>query len=127
MRTARLYVGALALVLAAGCEGAPRMRVDAEEVPAGASLRVRFDGPVGARARDRRWLTLVPRGSSDALVGDRVLLDEGAAEATVPTVAPGAFELRLHDGYPRRAHHVVQRVSVDVVERPDPGTSARTR
>lgn len=103
------------------------MRVEAEPVPAGARLRVRFEAPVGGRALDRRWLTLVPRGSSDALVGDRVLLEAGAAEATVPTVAPGAFELRLHDEYPRRSYHVVQRVPVDVVARAGSGAPAWMR
>jgi hypothetical protein len=35
----------------------------------------------------------------------------------IPTSRPGQFEVRLHDQYPNKEHHLVGRVPVRVVER----------
>jgi hypothetical protein len=107
-----LAIGATSLA----CGGdAPRMSVVSAHVRAGDTVVVRFDAPpVTSRARGDVWLTLVPEGTSDEFVGERIVIDEGAAEATLPAGDEGAFELRLVDQSPRRLSPVVARIRVDV-------------
>jgi hypothetical protein len=113
---ASLCVSALSL---AACGGdSPRMMVEPRPFQAGEGLVVQFEAPVLSSAFDKRWLTLVPLGSPDTFVGDRVLVEPGATEVVVPTLSGGLFELRLHDGYPRRSHHVIGRLPVEVQRRP---------
>jgi hypothetical protein len=103
-----------ATLLACGGD-APRMRVMSTHVRSGDSVVVRFDAPpVAARARGDVWLTLVPQGTSDDFVGERIVIDEGAADATVPAGDEGVYELRLVDQSPRRLSRVVARARVDV-------------
>jgi hypothetical protein len=117
----RLFHGALlascafvASSLACGID-APRMRVMATHVHSGESVVVRFDAPpVAPRGRGDVWLTLVPQGAGDDFIGERVILDEGAAEATIHAGDVGAYELRLVDRSPRRLSPVVARARVDV-------------
>lgn len=94
------------------------MSVTSAHVRAGESVVVRFDAPpVAAKARGNMWLTLVPVGSGDEFVGERVVIEEGASDATVPAGDEGSYELRLVDRSPRRLRGVVARMRVDV-ERP---------
>lgn len=111
----------LATCLASGatllaCGGdAPRMRVLSTRVRSGDSVVVRFDAPpVAARARGDVWLTLVPQGTIDGFVGERIVIDEGATEVTIRAGDEGAYELRLVDQSPRRLSPVVARARVDV-------------
>lgn len=61
------------------------------------------------------WLTLAPADAPDSFVGERIVVDPSATHAALPTNAPGHFEVRLHDDWPARSHHVVARKSIDVV------------
>jgi hypothetical protein len=93
------------------------MRVVTAHVRAGDRVVVRFDAsPVGPLQRGHVWLALVPEGSSEQFVGERVIIEEGAAEATVATDEEGAYELRLVDASPRRLSSVVARAHVQVDE-----------
>jgi hypothetical protein len=93
----------------------PRMFVARTRVHVGDSVVVRFQAPpVAPRGRGDVWLTLVPAGLGDAFSGERVVIDEGSAEATIPAVEPGTYELRLVDESPRRLSRVVSRVRVEV-------------
>lgn len=97
---------------------APAMRVATSHVRAGESIVVRFDAPpVAPRGRGDVWLTLVPVAASDEYSGERVVIEEGAVEATIPAGDEGTYELRLVDESPRRLSRVVSRVPV-AVERP---------
>jgi hypothetical protein len=93
------------------------MRVVTAQVRAGDRVVVRFDAsPVALHQRGHVWLTLVPEGSDEQFVGERVVLEEGAAEATIATGEEGAYELRLVDASPRRLSRVVARARVQVEE-----------
>lgn len=108
----------IVFVAGSGCRGgAPRMATAPSKPHAGESVVVRFDAPVVSRGMDQVWVTLVPASSPEGFLIDRVIVDDGAMEVVVPAPAEGVFELRLHDAYPRRRHHLVGRVRVEV-ERP---------
>ncbi|MDB4939364.1 MAG: hypothetical protein JWP87_6336 [Labilithrix sp.] len=112
LSTACLALGAFA---AACGTNAPRMTIASSQVRAGESVVVRFDAPpVAPRSRGDVWLSLVPVGSSEEFVGERVVIDEGAGEATVPAGEEGTYELRLVDESPRRLSRVVSRMRVEV-------------
>ncbi len=113
----------LSTVLACGlgllaCSDAPRIRLEPATAQAGQSLVVRFDEPVPKAAARTRWLTLVPAGSPENDARERVLLEDGATEALVPTTAAGLYELRLLDEGPLRPRRLVSRLLVEVRERP---------
>lgn len=114
-------VTSLALAAAAVACGndAPRMRIATSHVHAGESIVVRFDAPpVAPRSRGDVWLTLVPADTSDEFASERVVIEEGAREATVPAGAEGTYELRLVDESPRRLSRVVSRARVEVERAP---------
>jgi hypothetical protein len=109
------------VVLAAtllACRGeTSSMRVVTQHVRAGDVVVVHFDAPpVAEFGRGDVWLTLAPAGSDDEYPGDRVVVEEGAAEAAIATVAQGSYELRLVDRSPRRLSRVVARLGL-VVQR----------
>jgi hypothetical protein len=105
-----------ASLLARGGE-APRMRVATPLVSAGDHVLVRFDAPpVRSRGRGAMWLTLVPAESAEGFVGERVVLDEGAAEATISAIEEGSYELRLISVAAGTAA-VVARARVEVAKR----------
>lgn len=122
MSTRTLLVAGLAAVLAVAASAAvacgdtaPRMRLAATHVRVGDSVVVRFDvPPVGRRSRGDVWISLVPVGSDDDRVGQRVIIEEGAAEVAVPVGDEGKYELRLVDRSPRRLSRVVARARVDI-------------
>jgi len=120
-----VHAAALFTVLAVGVAAAacgidaPRMRVTTTHVRAGDSIVVRFDAPpVAPRARGDVWLTLVPAGVGDEFAAGRVVIEEGAAEATIPAGDEGTYELRLVDESPRRLSRVVSRARVEVERAP---------
>lgn len=114
---AAVLVTSLALGVAGIACGndAPRMRVATSHVRAGESIVVRFVvPPVAPRGRGDVWLTLVPATASDDFSGERVVIEEGAVEATIPAGDEGKYELRLVDESPRRLSRVVSRAPVAV-------------
>ena len=118
---AAVLVTSLALgAVAVACRNdAPPMRIATNHVRAGESIVVRFDAPpVAPRGRGDVWLTLVPVGASDEFASERVVIDEGSAEATVPAGDEGTYELRLVDESPRRLSRVVSRARVEVERAP---------
>jgi hypothetical protein len=121
MTSPSVLTAAGVVVLAAtmlACRGeTSSMRVVTQQVRAGDVVVVRFDAPpVAEFARGDVWLTLAPAGTGDDYPGDRVVIEEGAAEAAIATVAQGSYELRLVDRSPRRLSRVVARLDL-VVQR----------
>ena len=120
-----VHAAVLVTSVALGAAGAacgnasPRRRVATSHVRAGESIVVRFDAPpVAPRGRGDVWLTLVPVGTNDEFASERVVIEEGAAEATVPASGEGTYELRLVDESPRRLSRVVSRARVEVERAP---------
>lgn len=91
------------------------MHVTRKEVPAGAPLVVHLEDAANAPRSGALWLTLAPRDAPESFVGERVLVDAGATHATLIAGAPGRWEVRLHDDWPKRPHHLVARTAIEVV------------
>jgi hypothetical protein len=116
-------VSLLGIFLAAACgDPAPRMHVVRARVHVGERVVVHLEE--SPRRHGELWLTLVPPSAPASFVGERIVVDDGATQVTVPTAAPGTFEVRLHDAFPERSHHVVARAAIEVepaaVARRDP-------
>jgi hypothetical protein len=62
-------------------------------------------------------MTLVPVGAPDDSAAGRFVVDHGKTIVNIPTSGSGSFEVRLHDQYPSKEHHLVGRVAVRVVDR----------
>ena len=111
------------LLLASACgEPAPRMHVVRARVHAGDAVVVHLES--APRERGALWLTLVPASAPESFVGERIVVEGGATRVTVAAASAGTFEVRLHDDFPLRAHHVVARARIEVapaaVARRDP-------
>lgn len=91
------------------------MHVTRTEVPLGDPVVVHLEDFASAPRDGELWLTLAPEGAPEEFVGERVLVDPHATHAAIATRAPGRFEVRLHDDFPRRPHHRIARAKVDVV------------
>lgn len=113
--TSLLAMSAVAISLGVfGCSRPPEMRVNATTVHAGEPILVRFEKPLSMKAADKKWLTLVPAGAEPSAVGERVLLSERDLQYRLSTQDPGAYELRLHRGYPARDHALMRSVPITV-------------
>jgi len=80
----------------------------------GESIVVRFSRPLDAPAGQQRWITLAPAGSPDGTWGEWKYLPSGARSFTLRAPAPGRWEVRLHDLYPRVPYRVLARAPIDV-------------
>lgn len=118
-RSAHVVGRAAFSVRAAQAEPAPEP-LAAAEVQEGGSYRVgdtvtlRFDRPLAGRSGEKFWVALVRAGAADREWGTWRYVDAGATSTALSLTQAGAFELRLHDGYPRLSHHVVLRRRIDV-------------
>lgn len=108
----RLSIG-LVLLLAA-CSRRPPIHLESAEVLTGEDVVVTVDRDLDGRAFDRYWVTLQPANASEADVTGRVLVERGQHTIRLKATAPGDYEVRLHDLYPKREHHLVARVPVRI-------------
>ncbi len=104
----------LALALGPGA-GTPAFQLDKNTVAARADARIVFDDPLPTVAGEQYWITITRADAADSECGAWKYVEAGAREATLraPRKA-GAYEVRLHDGYPRLSHHVVHRKRLTV-------------
>jgi hypothetical protein len=93
------------------------MSLASPTVTAGEEIVVRLDRPIGGKASNVHWMALVPLGAADDSTTGRFVVDHGKTIVNIPTGASGSFEVRLHDEYPSKEHHLVGRVAVRVVDR----------
>lgn len=91
------------------------MHVTRKEVPLGAPVIVHLEDALSAPRSGALWLTLAPVEAPDAYVGERVVIDGSATHVTLSTPAPGRWEVRLHDEYPKKPHHLVAKTPIEVV------------
>jgi hypothetical protein len=91
------------------------MHVTRKEVPLGAPVVVHLEDAMSAPRSGALWLTLAPAEAPESFVGERLVVDGNMTHATLNTSTPGHYEVRLHDGWPSRPHHLVARRPVDVV------------
>jgi hypothetical protein len=102
--------------LASACEDpAPRMHVTRKEVPLGVPVVVHLEDAMSAPRSGALWLTLAPADAPESFVGERLVVDPKATHATLTAPSPGRYEVRLHDDWPNRPHHLVARRSIEVV------------
>jgi hypothetical protein len=105
----------LFLFLVSCTEASPRFHVTRKEVPAGEPVVVHLEDAMSAPRSGALWLTLAPADAPESFVGQRVVVDPSATHADLPTASPGHYEVRLHDDWPHRPHHLVAKKSIDVV------------
>jgi serine/threonine protein kinase len=90
----------------------------------GQPLTVSFSAPLD-KAGDQYWITLIDANQSDKEWGDWHYVKVGDTSTTVSPKTQGAFEVRLHDRYPKFSEHVVARVKVLVVAPATPPEPAK--
>jgi hypothetical protein len=91
------------------------MHVTRKEVPAGAPVVVHLEDATSAPRSGALWLTLAPSDAPESFVGERIVVEGAMTHATLNTMRPGRYEVRLHDDWPKRPHHLVARTPIDVV------------
>ena len=91
------------------------MHVTRKEVPAGEPVVVHLEDALSAPRSGALWLTLAPADAPESYVGERIVVDGQATHVVVTAAAPGRWEVRLHDEWPKRPHHLVARKAIEVV------------
>jgi hypothetical protein len=104
---------------AAPADSGPCFRLVSSSVEVGAAPEVVFDAPLRPPAGESYWIEVVPAAHPEHISRRWMTLAAGAARATLPTLPyAAAWEVRLHDGSPRLAKHVVCRRPLTVTAVP---------
>lgn len=113
MRTT-LALATFALALTA-CEPAPpKMHVDVTTVPVDVEVVVNFDTPLTGRAMNQYWVALQPASAPASDTTGRVVLERTDRVVRLRAPAAGAYEVRLHGGYPKVDHKLLSRIPITV-------------
>lgn len=94
------------------CRSAPQLHADRTQVLTGEDIVVTIDGSLEGRAFDQYWIALQPAEAPVTDVSGRIVLERREHEVRFHTTAPGAYEVRLHDRYPKVEHHLVARLPI---------------
>ncbi len=113
MRLTILLASFVAYSLAA-CESPPNMHAT-QTVGAGDDVIVTFDAALSNRASSQYWIALQRADTPTSDTTGRVVLERGDGRVVLHAVTPGDYEIRLHDGYPSKEHHLVSRVPLRVL------------
>lgn len=94
----------------------PSFELESTDLTAPGEIVATFASPCPSGAtEDRCWLTVVLAAAEDAAYGVYNYVPDGAMEMRLPIPrAAGAYELRLHSGYPRMNYNVEHRVAITV-------------
>jgi hypothetical protein len=87
-----------------------------QSAAAGQQIEVVYAKPMKNSPKgDRYWITITHAGAADAEWGAWVYVEDGATSTTLsaPT-EPGQYEIRLHDYYPKKPYHILQREPLTV-------------
>lgn len=114
MACGTLTLGFAGIVLLGACRTAPSVHVEKSDVRTGEDVVVIIDGDLNGRTFDRTWIAFQPADASDSDVSGRVLLRRDEHRVRFRTSAPGAYEVRVHDRYPKSEQHLVARIPVRV-------------
>lgn len=116
MRTITAFTAFTAFALAvAACEPAPpKMHVDVTTVPVDVEVVVRFDTPHTGRAMNQYWVALQPASAPASDTTGRVVLERSDTVVRLRAPEAGAFEVRLHGGYPKKDHQLLSRIPITV-------------
>jgi hypothetical protein len=107
--------GMLALAGLVACERPPpEMSVVATEVGAGEDVVVAFDRPHTGRATNQYWIALQRADAPASETTGRVVLERHETNVRLPAHSPGEYEVRLHGQFPRKEHHLLQRIPIVV-------------
>ncbi|MDP2317017.1 MAG: hypothetical protein Q8P41_29255 [Pseudomonadota bacterium] len=90
------------------------MSIEKSSYRKGDYIAVVYGAPIRPLAGEQYWITLAPAGSPDSAYGAWHYVANGSIGDLVPTVAAGEYEVRLHEGYPRRSNHVISRQKITV-------------
>lgn len=97
------------------CDAAPVMHTRTPQVMVGENVVVGFDAPLGGQAANQYWITIVPADAPESDATGRRFVYHGDTWAQIPALREGAFEIRLHDQFPKKEHHLIAKSSVQVV------------
>ncbi len=112
----RTILAALAIVVglsSLGC-GRTEPKITAADPESEGAVYVAVKTPEESDALDQYWVALAPVGSSDDAAKHVRHLGRGSSATRINHVEPGTYEVRLHGGWPRQAHNVVDRRVVEV-------------
>lgn len=80
---------------------------------AGAPIEVTYSQPMASAEGDRYWITIIDPAAADSEWGAWVYVEDGATSTTLTAPStPGKYEIRLHDHYPKKPYHVLERASL---------------
>ncbi len=110
---------ALTVMLAAACEpNPPRMRTTSM-TRVGDELVVTFDVPLENRSTNQYWIALQRADAPTSSTEGRVVLERGDRMIVLHATRPGDYEIRLHDRYPKKESHLVERIPITILYRAD--------
>ncbi|HUH04278.1 MAG TPA: protein kinase [Kofleriaceae bacterium] len=93
----------------------PRFRLGAASYQTGESIDIKFAQPITSTPTNRAWITVVEADKSDSSYGTWSYLADKARTATLKAPSrAGAYEVRLHTGYPAKRTNVVHEVAVTI-------------
>ncbi|MEO8876806.1 MAG: hypothetical protein ABI461_14530 [Polyangiaceae bacterium] len=118
MQTISMWTSVVVLVAAAGltaCDATPTMTARTPTVTAGSNVIVGFDNPLGGPAANQYWITILPATAPESDATGRRFVYHGDTSAQILAPAAGTYEIRLHDQFPKKEHHLIAKTSVLVV------------
>lgn len=96
-----------------GC-GRSEPKITAADPESEGAVYVAVKTPDESDALDQYWVALAPVGSSDDTAKHMRHVGRGSSAMRINHVEPGTYEVRLHGGWPKQSHKVVDRRVVEV-------------
>lgn len=105
----------MVLLFVVGCGGGgPKVALKSAEVKKGEPVEIDYGMKLDPPPGQQYWVTLTKAGAPDSEWGSWHYVQKGASTDSIVTTATGAFEVRLHNLYPKNPHGVIARAPVNV-------------
>jgi len=93
----------------------PKLRLTSKTFAPGAPIAIAFASAVSSKTNNRTWVAIAEAGSPASSYGSWEFVADGATSAALkaPTSA-GAYEVRVHAGYPAKPFNLQQAVRFEV-------------